>query len=104
MSQSVENIRAYDKALFQQLRSTRAGIADTMGVPPFVIFSDRSLIDMAAKLPLNDNEMRDVSGVGEKKLERYGTPFIMTVRTYVEQNHVDVEKARAENFESVKPR
>lgn len=104
MSQSVENIHAYDKALFQQLRSTRAGIADTMGVPPFVIFSDRSLIDMAAKLPLNDNEMRDVSGVGEKKLERYGTPFIMTVRTYVEQNHVDVEKARVENFESVKPR
>lgn len=104
MSQSVENIRAYDKRLFQQLRSTRAEIADTMGVPPFVIFSDRSLIDMAAKLPLNEQDLRDVSGVGEKKLERYGTPFIMTVRRYVEQHAIDVEAARAENLEAVKPR
>lgn len=104
MSQSVENIRAYDKTLFQQLRSTRAEIADTMGVPPFVIFSDRSLIDMAAKLPLNRDEMRDVSGVGEKKLERYGTPFVMTIRTYVEHHGVDIEAARAHNFESARPR
>ena len=67
LSQRVEDIESYDAGLFQTLRILRRQIAENTGVAPFVIFSDRSLIDMAAKLPQDLGEMRDIAGVGEKK-------------------------------------
>ena len=104
LSQSVENIISYDEALFNALRTLRREIAQTLDVPPFVIFSDRSLIDMAAKLPQSAEEMRDVSGVGEKKFERYGEPFLLAVRQYVAQHEIDVAAARRQNFRDVEER
>ncbi|MEE0434557.1 MAG: DNA helicase RecQ [Peptococcaceae bacterium] len=98
LSQSVEDIVSYDEALFQSLRTLRRQIAENIGVAPFVVFTDRSLIDMAAKLPLTLEEMGEVAGVGEKKLERYGEPFMLAVRAYVTSHGVDVETARKKNL------
>lgn len=102
LSQSVEDIESYDEGLFQALRVLRRQIAENTGVAPFVIFSDRSLIDMAAKLPQSLDEMRDVAGVGEKKCERYGEPFMLAVRAYVSQHGIDVEEARRKNLRVVR--
>ena len=103
LAQSVENIRAYDKELFQQLRSVRMKIAKEANMPPFVIFSDRSLIDMAAKFPVNGDDMRNITGVGEKKMERYGHIFIATINEYVALNKIDVENERLANLSAVQP-
>lgn len=104
LSQRVENILAYDEGLFAELKALRRQIADNLGVPPFVIFSDRTLIDMAAKLPQDLEEMRGVAGVGETKRARYGEPFLLAVRTYVERHQIDVAEARARNLvPAVKP-
>ncbi len=70
----------YDETLFEQLRKLRKQIADEDNVPPFVIFSDASLAEMAAVCPRNEAEMLAVTGVGEYKLERYGARFLTVLR------------------------
>ncbi len=65
-----------EDALFRSLRETRKALADRDGVPPFVVFSDATLRDMARKRPRNRMEMLSVSGVGQVKFERYGEPFL----------------------------
>ena len=70
-----------DDALFRDLRETRKAIADRDGVPPFVVFSDATLRDMARKRPRNRMEMLAVSGVGQVKFERYGEAFLAITRT-----------------------
>lgn len=67
---------AYNQELFELLRLLRKQIADEQGVPPYVVFSDRTLREMAAILPLTAEDMLAVSGVGEVKLERYGHQFL----------------------------
>ena len=61
----------YDKKLFAKLRKLRKSIADEDGLPPYVVFSDATLIDMAEILPTSYGEMLAVSGVGQRKLEKY---------------------------------
>lgn len=65
-----------DAALFEQLRLLRKEIADEQGVPPYVVFSDRSLREMAARIPKSGEEMLGIAGVGEVKLSRYGRRFL----------------------------
>ncbi|ABB24521.1 DNA helicase RecQ [Pelodictyon luteolum] len=69
----------YDSGLFEQLRALRKEIADEQGVPPYVVFSDRSLREMSSLLPENGDEMLAVSGVGEAKLQRYGSQFLQLI-------------------------
>lgn len=73
----------YDEELFRRLRSLRKTMADTAGVPPFVIFSDTSLVGMAASLPTDDEAFLNVHGVGTHKLERYGKKFLAEIRRYL---------------------
>jgi len=73
----------YDKALFAKLKHLRKSIAEDDGVPPFVVFSDASLADMARLLPSSSAEFLAVSGVGQTKLERYGTRFISLISQHV---------------------
>ncbi|PLX52391.1 MAG: DNA helicase RecQ [Desulfobulbaceae bacterium] len=68
--------REYDQNLFEKLRKLRKEIAVEQGVPPFVVFSDTSLVEMAALRPRNDGEMLDITGVGKYKLEHYGPRFL----------------------------
>ena len=71
-----------DDALFDRLRYLRKRIADEIGRPPYVVFSDATLRDMCARRPANDEEMLAVSGVGATKLERYGTAFLEEIAAF----------------------
>ncbi len=81
-SKSVEVLGAADGDLFQRLRRLRKRIADEHNVPPYVIFSDASLKDMAAVRPGTLEAFRSISGVGERKLEMYGEIFTREIRTF----------------------
>ncbi|MGG0658752.1 DNA helicase RecQ [Rummeliibacillus pycnus] len=68
--------------LFEELRIVRKQLADEANVPPFVIFSDKSLQDMCAKKPTNNREFLEVNGVGENKLEKYGEVFLKAIANF----------------------
>lgn len=68
--------------LFEQLRGLRTEIAREESLPPYIIFSDRTLVDMCVKAPLSKDEMLRVSGVGENKYERYGERFLKSIVDY----------------------
>ena len=65
-----------DEGLFQRLRALRAVLARERNVPAYVVFSDASLRDMAARRPRTEAEFLEVSGVGEKKREQFGRSFL----------------------------
>ena len=70
----------YDQAIFEELRSVRMQEARRIGVPPYVIFGDRTLKEMAARLPQTDEDFLRLSGVGEEKLAQYGEVFMAVTR------------------------
>ena len=74
----------YDEDLFSTLRALRKRLADEQGVPPYVVFSDRTLHQLCRVFPSTQIEMMSVSGVGEAKLARYGETFTAAIREYVE--------------------
>jgi ATP-dependent DNA helicase RecQ len=74
---------SYDKELFAKLKNLRKRLADEIGKPPYVIFSDASLVDMAQNLPMEPSDFLFVSGVGQVKLERYGDQFINVITQHV---------------------
>ena len=75
--------RTIKSELFEALRELRTVIARQKGVPPYIIFSDATLEDMAKKKPLTDAAMENVSGVGARKLHLYGDDFIEVIRDFV---------------------
>ena len=75
-SQKHRQKAAPNPALFQRLRTLRAQLARRQGVPAFVVFSDATLQDMSGKAPATWEQMLEVSGVGQKKMEQYGTVFL----------------------------
>ena len=79
---------AADEKLFKILKSQRKKVADQLNLPPFVIFQDPSLEDMALKYPMSTNELANVHGVGEGKAKKYGETFLRIIKTYVEENEV----------------
>lgn len=72
----------YDDNLFQRLKQLRKQIADAAGVPPFVVFSDASLIEMAFYLPSHEQAMLEINGVGGHKMSKYGQKFIDAILEY----------------------
>ncbi len=70
----------YDQGLFDRLRALRKQLADQEGVPPFVIFSDATLAEMAARRPQDREAMLLINGVGRHKLEHYGNQFLEAIR------------------------
>jgi ATP-dependent DNA helicase RecQ len=77
-----------DEKLLKLLKSIRKSQADKLGVPPFVVFQDPSLDDMALKYPISMAEMLNIYGVGEGKAKKYGQPFIEAISSYVEDNDI----------------
>lgn len=69
----------YDEGLFLALRVLRKRLADEQGVPPFVIFSDATLVEMAAFRPASSDELLRINGVGHQKLGRYGAAFLAAI-------------------------
>jgi len=72
----------YDEALFDQLRELRKRLADEQGVPPYVVFGDASLIQMARDKPADDTQLLNVTGVGQHKLAKYGSDFLNSIALY----------------------
>jgi ATP-dependent DNA helicase RecQ len=77
---AMESARAEDTALFLRQKSLRKAIADRIGVPPYVIFPDKSLHEMACARPGDRESFSAISGVGEYKLEKYGPEFMEEIR------------------------
>ena len=77
-----------DDNLFKLLKAERKNVAHKLGLPPFVIFQDPSLEDMALKYPINLDELSNVHGVGDGKAKKYGASFIKLIQKYVEENDV----------------
>ena len=75
-----------DPELFDQLKALRKKLADEHGVPAYVVFSDKTLKDMAAKVPRTEVEFRQVHGVGEKKAEGYGPIFLRAIGEWVDSH------------------
>ncbi|MDW6002240.1 ATP-dependent DNA helicase RecQ [Vibrio mangrovi] len=73
----------YDRQLFAKLRKLRKSIADEEEIPPYVVFSDATLIDMADILPTSYGEMLAVNGVGQRKLEKYADPFLDLIQEHL---------------------
>lgn len=76
----------YDEVLFAKLRTLRKTIADAQGVPPYVVFNDASLAEMAEQQPQTPYELLRVNGVGERKLEKFGDDFLALIREYQFEN------------------
>ncbi len=77
--QSVAN---YDKDLFSRLRFLRKQIADKENIPPYIVFNDATLQEMAQYMPTSNIEMLQINGVGSIKLERFGRPFIKLIQEH----------------------
>ncbi len=95
--------------LFEELRQLRLEIAKEEKMPPYIIFSDKTLIDMCVKFPRGEAEMMKVSGVGENKYQKYGQRFLEAIAKFAERNPekvtaigADEEQEEAEAVKSVK--
>ena len=78
----------YIHELFDELRHVRTVFATTENVPPYVVFSDATLVEMATYLPHLDWEMRKISGVGDLKFEKYGADFLRVIKAYCLKNNL----------------
>ena len=83
---------------FESLRGLRKQIADSKGVPPYVVFSDASLKEMAAEHPINAHEMSEISGVGEFKLAEYGEVFINEIQKYLATSDINNSSIRGKTY------
>ncbi|EHM00148.1 ATP-dependent DNA helicase RecQ [Lentilactobacillus parafarraginis F0439] len=79
--------------LFEELRQLRREFAEKQGVPPFVIFSDKTLHEMSAVMPATAADMLNVKGVGESKMEKYGKQFLEVISKYQDDQASDKVKA-----------
>lgn len=80
-----------DRGLFEELRQWRKGVADEKCLPPFVIFSDATLRDLARWRPVKMEHLAQISGIGEKKLIEYGAAIKKLVRRYCDDNRLDTD-------------
>jgi ATP-dependent DNA helicase RecQ len=89
LSQPSDEVEAgYDREIFETLRLWRKKIADEKGVPPYVIFSDLTLRQMAFYLPQSEENFSRISGVGDEKLKQYGKIFTEFIQTYAKENNL----------------
>jgi len=74
----------YDRKLFAKLRKLRKTLADDNNVPPYVVFNDTTLLEMAEHLPISPSDLLDITGVGQRKLEKFGRPFMAMIRDHID--------------------
>lgn len=80
---------ASDQELYKLLVDLRKRISREKNIPPFVIFQEPSLQDMAIQYPINKEELVNIQGVGKGKAQRYGKPFLELISHYVEENNIE---------------
>jgi len=74
----------YDRKLFAKLRKLRKSLADDNNVPPYVVFNDTTLLEMAEHLPISPSDLLDITGVGQRKLEKFGRSFMAMIRDHID--------------------
>ena len=79
---STDGLTSAGSELFEVLRKLRMEIARENGVPPYIVFNDKTLIDMCVKLPATEEEFLEVSGVGENKRKKYGRQFLEAIAEF----------------------
>ena len=95
---------ACDEALFERLRQLRKRLADEQAVPPYIIFSDVSLRQMARDFPANESEFARISGVGERKLREFGAVFLAEIVTHLQTHPRQIFAADSFQAQSPPPR
>ncbi|MDH5396669.1 MAG: HRDC domain-containing protein, partial [Cyclobacteriaceae bacterium] len=80
--------KAYDEDLFEVLKALRKSVAKKRDLPPYVIFQDPSLEEMATTYPTNKEELSQVNGVGMGKVNKFGAEFINAIKKYVDENDI----------------
>jgi ATP-dependent DNA helicase RecQ len=75
-------VQLYTYGLFERLRQLRLEVARKESIPPYIVFSDKTLIDMAVKAPADRNGMLEVSGVGAVKYDKYGEIFLREIADF----------------------
>ncbi|MBU4222613.1 MAG: helix-turn-helix domain-containing protein, partial [Euryarchaeota archaeon] len=88
-----------DSGLFEALRNLRKTLADAENYPPYMIFNDASLKQMAERRPCTPEDFRKITGVGDKKLEKYGVIFIGEIRRFCEKNDSFSQPAKKQSSE-----
>ncbi|QAT63240.1 DNA helicase RecQ [Acidilutibacter cellobiosedens] len=87
-------IEKFDENLFIKLKELRYKISQKKNLPPFMIFHDSTLQEMASYFPKNKEELLAISGVGIKKYESYGEDFILLIKSYCEENEIDLKSLK----------
>lgn len=82
------NVSAFDKVLFDMLKTLRRDVAHKEDLPPYVIFSDPSMEEMATLYPTQMEDLKQIIGVGESKAKKFGGPFLELIEEYVEENDI----------------
>ena len=77
--------------LFEMLRQKRYQMAQEAHIPPYIIFSDKTLREMSAYLPVTREEMLEINGVGNNKYQKYGKVFSDIIKEFIEENHIEKE-------------
>ena len=80
---------AADEELFSILKELRKEVARDEDLPPYVVFSEVSLEDMATQYPITTEELTNITGVGQGKAEKFGAPFLEAIQDYVEENEIE---------------
>ncbi len=88
VAKQAANAKAYDPALFDALKKLRKKVAAEKDLPPYVIFQDPSLEEMATLFPINADELSRINGVGMGKVQKFGKPFLELIVKYVEDNDI----------------
>ncbi len=73
----------FNQSLFDRLREVRMDLARAQNIPPYIVFSDKTLREMASKCPITPSDMYGISGVGERKMQQYGDDFINAILSYL---------------------
>ncbi|MFA5831748.1 MAG: RecQ family ATP-dependent DNA helicase [Candidatus Paceibacterota bacterium] len=84
----------YDKVLFDELRAIRTQEAENLGVPPYAVFGDKALREMATYFPQTEIAFLEIGGVGNKKLEQFGDSFLPAIRRYAEKHGIRINSCR----------
>ena len=84
----IRDTKSYDSVLFDMIKSLRKQVAKQKNVPPYVVFQDPSMEEMATLYPTSQDDLKKIIGVGESKARKFGKPFLEMIQQYVEENDI----------------
>ena len=98
---TLSDLDDYEKKLYEDLRMYRYDLASRLGIPPFHIFSNRSLVDICRKKPVTQSELLEVFGFGSRKVETFGEGIVNRIRAFIGE-HPPGQDSRGEDFWNTK--